>query len=348
MTELSRNTILHGDALTRLGELPSASVDCVVTSPPYYMLRTYGVEGQLGLEASVDEWVTNLVAVMREVRRVLKPSGAVWLNVSDSYSRHPRFGAPAKSLLLAPERLAVALSADSWILRNAVRWCKPNAMPSSVRDRLNTAHETIWLLVKSRRYWFDLDAIRLPHQSSAGRKAQLPVGKPAWAGPLAGKQDGLRRERPVGQPGHWAGKNPGDWWNIPTRPFRHAHFATFPPDLVRRPILATCPEAICSACGEPWRRRITVKRIGGCGPTTRDQFVRHYNLRWTTVRQVGDFERCACQAPTQPGVVLDPFMGAGTTAVVARELGRDFVGIELNADYIKLAERRLGEMRAAA
>ena len=137
MTALPRNTILTGDATTRLSELPAASVDCVVTSPPYFQLRDYRSEGQIGLEAHVDGWVEALRLVIWEIARVLKPAGAFWLNLGDSFSRHPRYGAPAKSLLLAPERLIVALSGDGWLVRNKVIWAKPNPMPSSVRDRLS-------------------------------------------------------------------------------------------------------------------------------------------------------------------------------------------------------------------
>jgi hypothetical protein len=167
---------------------------------------------------------------------------------------------------------------------------------------------------------------------------------PAWAGPLAGKQDGLRRARTADQPGHELGKNPGDVWRIPTRGFRGPHFATFPPELVRRPILATCPEAICSGCGIPWRRQVSVRRVElsrGSTSTTPDRQVMRTGDRWETVRQVGELIPCACGAPTVPGVVLDPFMGAGTVGVVAKQLGRDWLGIELNPDYRKLALERI-------
>lgn len=251
--ELPRRQVLVGDALMQLRRLPSGSVDTCITSPPYYQLRRYGVEGQIGLEADVQAWVTSLAAVFAEVARVLKSTGSLWLNLGDSYSRHDRYGAPPKGMLCAPERLLLSLASSGWLVRNKVIWAKPNPMPASVGDRLNTAHEFVYFLVRFPRYQFDLDTIREPHKSRAGRKGREPLRAPEpWAGPLAaGSQDGLRRARPAGQPGHVLGKNPGDVWMIPTRGFRGAHFATFPEQLVVRPLLATCPEAICTRCGQP-------------------------------------------------------------------------------------------------
>jgi DNA modification methylase len=267
--------------------------------------------GQLGLESTVSDWVAALQRVLAEVARVLVPTGSVWLVLGDSFSRHRRYDAPAKGLLLAPERLLLALAGDGWLVRSKVVWAKTNPMPTSVTDRLALTYEVVYFLVRSPRYFFDLDAIREPHHSRGGRRARRPLGAaPAWAGPLAaGTHDGLRRARPAGQPGHRLGKNPGDVWPIATRGYRGAHFATFPPGLVRRPILATCPLVVCTIC--------TRGSMNTQKPT------------------------CDCAAPTRPGVVLDPFFGTGTVGVVARELGRDWLGIELNPAYVRLAEQRL-------
>jgi site-specific DNA-methyltransferase (adenine-specific) len=330
MKQLPRNTILTGDAATVMQTLPSASVDCVITSPPYYQLRDYGVGGQLGLEPSVDDWVAGLRQVLAEVARVLKPAGALWLNVADSFSRHPRYGAPPKGLLLAPERLLLALARDGWRVRNKAVWAKPNPMPSSVTDRLSLTYEVLYLLVRERRYWFDLDAIREPHRSHGSKRARPPlVLAPSWAGPLAGRHDGLQRARPAGMPGHVLGKNPGDVWTIPTGCDRRGHQATFPEALVERPILATCPERICVQCDRAFTRptRIVTRHTAE-GP-------RH-------VRRVGRLRRCDCFAPTRSGVVLDPFAGTGTTLAVAKRLRRDWLGIELNRKYADLAADRLG------
>lgn len=308
MKELPRNTILIGDAAMRLRDLPSASVDCVITSPPYFQLRNYQAVGQIGLEPSVDGWVRALVPVFAEAARVLKPTGVLWLNLGDSFSRHHRYGAAPKSLLLAPERLLLALAADGWIVRNKVIWSKTNPLPSSVIDRLSLSYEVVYFLVRSPRYHFDLDAIREPHRSSAAKRARPPLNlTPDWAGPLASTLGGLRGARAAGTPGHPLGKNPGDVWQIATRGYKGAHFATFPEALVLRPLLASCPAAICTACGQPWTCQA----------------------------------RCQCGAPTKPGVVLDPFFGSGTVGVAAQKHGRDWIGVELNPAYVQLAEARL-------
>ena len=311
MSGLPRNTILVGDAVEQLHRLPTHSIDCVITSPPYYALRDYGVDGQLGLEVDVGRWVTNLLRLADAVARVLKPTGSLWLNLGDSYSRHVRYGAPPKGMLLGPERLLLALAARGWICRNKVVWAKPNAMPSSVTDRLNTTSEVVYFLVRCRQYYFDLDAIREPHRSRGRRRPGIQLkAAPPWVGPLAaGTHNGLRRARPARQPGHPLGKNPGDVWTVATRGYRGAHFATFPEELVRRPLLATCPPFVCTACGHPSR---------------------------STARRA-----CACDAAQAPGIVLDPFFGTGTVGLVARKHARDWIGIELNPAYVAMARERL-------
>lgn len=302
-----RNTILCGDAASVLATLPAASVDCVVTSPPYFQLRNYGVAGQLGMEPTVQAWVTNLRQVFGEVARVLVPTGSLFLNLGDSFSRHPKYGAPNKSLLLAPERLLLALAQDGWIVRNRLIWAKTNPLPSSVTDRFTLTYEWVYFLVRQERYFFDLDAVREPHRSPGTKRREPRQRRPAWAGPLAGTLGGLR----AGSGRHPLGKNPGDVWSVATRGFRGAHFATFPPELVRRPILAGCPKVVCTACGQGQ------EQAAGTLP-------------------------CNCHAPARRGVVVDPFLGSGTVALVAQELGRDWLGIELNPDYVALAQERLG------
>ncbi len=342
MKTLPRRTILIGDAAATLRQLPGASVDCVITSPPYYALRDYGIQGQIGLEPNVHRWVEALRRVMAELARVL-------LNLGDSYSSHARYGAPPKSLLLAPERLLLALAADGWIVRNKVIWAKPNPMPHSVTDRLNTTYEVMYFLVRDRRYAFDLDSIREPHQSRASRTEHpAPLKPEPWAGPLAaGTQAGLRRARPAHQPGHARGKNPGDVWVLPTHGYRGAHFATFPPELVVRPLLATCPERICTRCGKPWRRTATISVVGNKGPAVRDKYVRRYPRRWETVRELGPLHPdCSCGAEWKPGVVADPFMGAGTVGLVAERFGRDWVGVEINPAFVRLATERIESARS--
>jgi DNA modification methylase len=323
--------VLVGDAIEQLRRIPDCSVECVVTSPPYFRLRNYGHHGQLGLEAHVDEWVANLVAVLGEVRRVLTDTGTVWLNVGDSYSRHRATGAPPKGLVLAPERLLLALAGDGWWVRNKVVWAKTNPMPTSVGDRLATTWEPVYLLTKTPTYFFDLDAIRVPHRSRrTGRRrpdpGSVPNLVPEWQGPLAGTNSGLGRLKAAGLPGHPLGKNPGDVWQITTSNYRGGHHATYPENLVERPILAGCPERVCARCTRPWTRQATDR-------TSADP-------------DLGPIRPgCRCRSGWRPGIVLDPFLGSGTTAMVAERLGRNWIGIDVNPDFAALARQRIADQR---
>lgn len=332
---LPRDQLLVGDVRAKLAELPDDSVDCVITSPPYYALRDYGQAGQLGLETDVNGWVQNLVTVTDEIRRVLKPSGSLWLNVADSYSHHPREGAPKKSLLLGPQRLALAMVARGWLLRNQVIWAKTNPMPSNVTDRLSCTHEFVYFFTKSPRYFFDLNAIRVPLKARQERAGARPptnrVYPPPGALPRRGDRaqnfnGGLAKLKSAGLVGHPCGKNPGDVWAMGTAAYHGQHFAVFPPHLVERPLLATCPERTCAACGKPWLP--TKQRLHG---------------RLLAVGLAAP--QCRCQAAGQPGVVLDPFMGSGTVALVAEQQRRDWVGIELSPAFAALAEDRLERWR---
>jgi site-specific DNA-methyltransferase (adenine-specific) len=326
-----RNLVIVGDALRELRQLPEASVDMVLTSPPYFRLRDYQTTGQLGLEGTVGQWVRNLRAVAREVQRVLVPTGSFWLNVADTYSTHPTQGAGRKSLVLGPERLALALLADGWLLRNKIVWQKANPMPSSVRDRLTCSWEALYVFVKQPRYFFDLDVIRQPHTSSHhGRLMpdhQRPRQREAWRGPNGDDASGLTLLKARGIIGHPLGKNPGDVWRLSSNGYRGAHHATFPVPLAERTILAGCPEVRCTLCRLPWQRRL-IRSVGG-----------------TAVRGALA-PSCACDADSEPGLVLDPFFGAGSTAVAAERLQRDWLGIELSPDFAELAERRIQAARA--
>jgi DNA modification methylase len=322
---LPRNTILTGDARKVLAGLLPESVDCVVTSPPYAnAVRDYGKAGQLGQESTIAEYVQDLRDVLRGVHRVLKSTGSLWLNIGDSYARRPRQGAPQGSLMLAPQRIALALAADGWVTRNVCCWVKPNPLPQSARDRLSPTYETVIFATKSRRYFFDLDAIRIPHRSADRARVALTERGRRYQG----NNTGLGKLKAAGRVGNARGKNPGDVWAIPTAIDRLGHQATFPKALIERPILATCPERICVQCDRAWTRPTRIKS-------------RRTNEGMLHTREVGELRRCECFAPTRPGVVLDPFMGTGTTAVVAKRLRRDFLGVELNPAYVKLATDRL-------
>jgi DNA modification methylase len=282
-------TILQGDCVQVLPQVESESVNCCVTSPPYWGLRDYGVDGQLGLEATPDEYVAKMVQVFGEVRRVLRDDGTLWLNLGDSYARQagddqkkstdsgmrtgrtgrsaelfksgnnkpPEYLKP-KDLCGIPWRVAFALQADGWYLRQDIIWHKPNPMPESVRDRCTKAHEYIFLMSKSGKYYYDAEAIK-------GRQRGENGG-------------GVEYDHDTTK------SNKRSVWTVTTQPYPGAHFATFPPKLIEPCILAGCPEG---------------------------------------------------------GVVLDPFLGSGTTSAVARPLGRRTVGVELSRDYSEIAANRL-------
>jgi DNA modification methylase len=276
--------IIEGDCRDRLAELPAGSVQTCVTSPPYFGLRDYGHDGQIGLEPTPDEFVTALVGVFREVRRVLRDDGTVWLNLGDSYNNravnrpsshqaglgfesdhlgtswrdHAANGRARmsisdgdlkeKDLLGIPWLVAFALRADGWYLRSDIIWAKPNPMPESVTDRPTKAHEYLFLLSKSPRYWYDADAIRendggLPSGNGFVRDHRLTYQN----------ADGTGR----GNEDEWTpggGRNKRSVWTIATQPYPGAHFATFPPKLIEPCILAGSPEQACSVCGAPWTR----------------------------------------------------------------------------------------------
>jgi DNA modification methylase len=300
--------IITGDALAVLRNLPSTVAHTCVTSPPYFRLRDYGVRGQIGLEETPDAFVYKLVEVFREVRRVLRDDGTLWLNLGDSYAaaqtggnkskpgdksfrnkgtlglkrRHIDHGLKPKDLIGIPWRVAFALQADGWYLRQDIIWHKPNPMPESVTDRCTKAHEYIFLLTKSPVYYYDhlsvKEAYTSPLHRYGGPRKKLTDNLKGAANPYAA----AHRDRDMRPDPN--GRNRRSVWTVPTRSYKGAHFATFPPALIEPCILAGAP-------------------IGG--------------------------------------VVLDPFLGSGTTAVVANTLGRCYVGVELNPSYVKLARDRL-------
>ena len=332
------NTIICGDTLEVLKTWPDEFVDCVITSPPYWGLRDYGVVRQLGLEKTPEEYVAKMVEVFQEVKRVLKKEATCWLNLGDSYAtqhetgttdkakgwtsatgiggrqlEHARAGSgglPSKNLVGIPWRVAFALQADGWYLRQDIIWAKPNPMPESVTDRCTKSHEYIFLLAKSPKYYFDAEAIKETAKYGLNGEDERPAGivrereyeydskrnnnPEAYMAPdkRAGKgriaYEGKRKnsgthESFVSIPEK---RNKRSVWTVTTKPYAEAHFATFPADLIIPMVKAGSPEK---------------------------------------------------------GIVLDPFMGSGTTAYVARQLGRNYLGIELSKDYIKLAERRLSQ-----
>ncbi|CAM3952476.1 site-specific DNA-methyltransferase [Nocardia ninae] len=245
-------TTLHlGDALEVLRELPASSVDCVVTSPPYWGLRDYGVRGQYGQEVTPEQYVKTLRAVFAEVRRVLTIDGTCWLNLGDTYLD--------KSLVGVPWMVALALGRDGWIRRNAVVWYKTNAMPSSAADRLSSRYELIFLLTRSKRYWFDLDAIRKPYtgdRSASRRSRSGYTTKPNSIASPWNAQTNLAADGTRHTAAHPAGGNPGDLWEQANQPFAQAHFAVMATAIAERCIRAGCPPRRCRTCGAaPTRTR---------------------------------------------------------------------------------------------
>jgi DNA modification methylase len=387
-----------GDVREQLRQLPDESVHCVVTSPPYWGLRMYLEDGheskhhELGLEPTPEQYVANMVDVFREVRRVLRRDGTCWMNLGDSYAttvtsdRHftqptgpdgtpatkhpPQFGGQKtavsglkpKDLCGIPWRVAFALQADGWYLRSDIVWSKPNPMPESVTDRPTKAHEYVFLLTRSPRYFFDADAVR---EDGAGR---LDLGRMK------------RPEARMGEGGRWAndngyrteaGRNIRSVWEIATQPYPEAHFATFPEALPERCIRAgTSERGCCPECGAPWERvtlvsyepttRTPAPNKGHIGAfqeraanMTRDGFIPNRekqtettgwnptcNCAESAIRALGP---SAFREPV-PCTVLDPFMGSGTTALVARRLGRRSIGVELNESYAALCARRLQQL----
>lgn len=389
--------ILIGDVFDKLAGISDCSIDCVVTSPPYWGLRDYGVAGQIGLEPTLGEHLDVMVRVFREVRRVLKPQGTLWLNYGDCYASAPNGRAAAevenddrtfrdkpfstvgpiyspnhhgdrgakgtvhrrasgvtspgavvaggtlkpKDLCMIPNRLAIALQDDGWWVRSEIIWHKPNPMPESVYDRPTSAHEKVWLLTKGEDYFYNHEAIREPvtggsHARKAGPNSRqnvdrVPVSRKVGTGVGWGRQDrvnagegdrGRDRIRKFAEEGdrHVKAKasfaagtsdlvetrNARNVWSIAPKAFREAHFATFPPALAERCILAGTPSTVCAFCGAP----------DGCGA-----ICEFYGRR--------------------PGTVLDPFGGAGTVSLVAEKFGIDSVMIELNPEYAEIAQRRI-------
>ncbi|MDR1056469.1 MAG: site-specific DNA-methyltransferase [Prevotellaceae bacterium] len=308
------NTIIPGDALTVLKTLPDNSADCCISSPPYWGLRDYGVPGQIGHEPTPEIYMQSLLKIFREVWRTLKPSGTCFINLGDTYAGNGagttknadiseyirrskqsyvlpngvaksaifRGTSMHKSTLMIPYRFAWKMVLDGWTLRNIIIWHKPNQMPSSAKDRFTVDFEPVFFFVKcGKGYYFNqlLEPYTKPINRWGGNKFNALPGKSAWSNATGQKMYRNRDVRPNPK-----GRNMRTVWSINTKPFKGAHFATYPEKLIERLLLAGCSE---------------------------------------------------------DGIVLDPFMGAGTTAVVAKKLNRNFIGIELNQEYCEMAEQRL-------
>lgn len=305
------NKIICGDSLKILKTIPDESIDCVVTSPPYWALRDYDVKGQIGLESSIEEYLEKLLAIFDEVKRVLKPAGTCWVNFGDtyankaegSYQNNPRnnssgsfaqrsvipklavnINIPAKSLCMIPSRFAIQMIERGWILRNEIIWHKSNAMPQSARDRFTVDFEKVFFFVKEKKYYFKRQYEPLKNPNELKRKYSNPFGNHKYIKSLEKANKPLDLIKQSQEKILKLGRNKRCVWTMGNGISKANHFAVFPEKLIETPILAGCPEN---------------------------------------------------------GIVLDPFMGIGTTAIVAKNLGRKFIGIELNRKYVKSGKKRL-------
>ena len=290
--DLKLDYIYQGNTLDILKSFPSESIDMCITSPPYWNMRDYGVEGQLGLEYTTEEFIDNLYNIFHEVKRVLKNEGGLWINIRDTYSKGiKRCGVKNKSLCMIPERLIIKLLSDGWILRNDIIWHKPNAMPDSCKNRFTVDYEHLYFLTKiDKGYYFKTQYE--PFTSISTNRQ----------GVIENNQDSKRQQlidskmvrhgaegSTLNNPSKWSekGRIKRTTWSISTKPYKEAHFATFPTELITTPIDANCPPN---------------------------------------------------------GIVLDIFMGSGTVGVVAKQQGKHYIGIELNQEYIDIANKRINSI----
>jgi len=342
---LETNRIITGDCTEVLAELPESSVHMAMTSPPYWNLRDYDHADQLGLEETPEAYVQDLCDALDGVKRVLRDDGSLWLNLGDTYEN--------KDLQQIPARVALELQNRGWMLRNRVTWNKPNPMPSSVKDRLNNTTEAIFQFVLNKSYWYDLDAIREPHAEASKERAKMPFDPEIERSGLQEKESVKDANAPRSEKmNHPGGKNPGDVFEVTTKPFPEAHFAVFPPELTEKPIKATCPPKVCANCGTPYERDVERERFNtrpgnDVKYDSDDGHMRNDRGNATRTLHTTEFngwdKACECDTDTiESGIALDPFAGAGTTLLKAKELGRKFIGIELNPEYADMARGRIG------
>tara|TARA_R100001443_G_scaffold96496_1_gene103324 strand:+ start:402 stop:1547 length:1146 start_codon:yes stop_codon:yes gene_type:complete len=376
--DIKTNYTLIGDVREKLKELPDKSIQMCVTSPPYWALRNYDdQEKQLGLEKTPEEFIKNLVDVFAEVHRVLRDDGTLWLNLGDTYSsqRWAKKGSfttdaqpinnfkdthraiapekttdlPPKSLVGIPWKVAIALQEWGWILRQDIIWAKKNCMPESVKDRFTKNHEYIFLFSKQPKYFFNqvLEPVKnntVKKRTIKGSGMRPDEIKKLKKGGTAGYTNNMRNKRSV--------------WNMRTASYKEAHFAVFPPELAETCIKAGCPEKICSECGTPYKKVVKRKKLNiKIEKSESERF--SVNLKNNHRKIGGQYDKelkknplidkglqkqCDCKTDeTKAGIVLDCFMGSGTTAMVAQNLFRKWIGVELNPEYEKLIRKRTAQ-----
>jgi DNA modification methylase len=369
-----------GDCREVLKTLADNSIDCCVTSPPYFGLRDYGIDGQIGQEQSPEEYIQEMVEVFGEVKRTLKEDGTCWINIGDSYYNYrpgkgqrqgkqsiagQKFsevetcpkrgnkleGLKEKDLIGIPWMLAFALRADGWYLRQDIIWAKPNPMPESVKDRCTKNHEYIFLLTKSPHYFYDNEAIK--EDAIWKNDKRKNKGRLTYDGKRQG-EEGQGQEAFVTIADT---KNKRSVWTVTTKAFKGAHFATYPIELIEPCILAgTSEKGHCPKCGARWERQVESKRYARDELDKNDPRYRPHTYNgayedingkadagYTDTKTTGWSAGCECGLTPIPDVVLDPFFGAGTTGYVARRFERSCIGIELNPEYAKIAQKRIDE-----
>lgn len=394
---MNRNHIYQHNALEPW-PLPDESVDMIITSPPYWGLRDYGHDDQIGQESTPEQFVDHMVQVFTEGMRVLKKTGTMWLNLGDSYASAGKNrteqqavmksklkggkstqaksinqinkitnGIKQKDLVGIPWMVAFALRRAGWYLRQDIIWSKPNPMPESVTDRCTKSHEYIFLLSKSKKYYFDNEAIKMDmatyeverrlREQRQGMTGKLKIGSDDKTGQVNQSENGVKRDREALYELIIAGKaNKKSVWEVTTKPFAGSHFATFPEDLITDCVLAsTSANGNCGSCGSPWERivektRLKRHQLPATDPRYRpNDYEGQYaeingkaDAGYTETKTTGWRPTCKCKGGgLQKPIVLDCFMGAGTTAMVAMSHGRDFIGLELNQKYIALANKRI-------
>lgn len=397
-----RNAIILGDVRDQLAALPSQSVHCVVTSPPYWAMRDYEHDDQLGLEATMDGYLEDMSIVFAQIRRVLRRDGTLWLNMGDGYVQGRRGGIGETSTLTGGHkhqnqsrtalntmhrlnsksaleqlggkttstgrlkakdytgiswRLAFQLQYDGWYLRRPIVWAKPNPTPESTRDRPTSSHEYVFLMARAKHYFYDNQAERTPFKKSTIARVEEPTFDRQQGGFKDYGTTGQNRSRSAraaveataGAVDRTA--NLRDVWTITPQAYRFRHFAAFPEALVERCInLGTSEGGCCGKCGKPYRRLTEIVdpsgKLGKAWHDHQQDLVRGqrgtpYADDAPYVVTKGWEPTCKHEAPRARCLVLDPFMGSGTTAVAALRLGRDYLGVELNADYIAIADKRI-------
>lgn len=375
------NKIYNEPCLETMKRMDNESIDCVITSPPYWQLRDYGYDGQWGLEPTYQEYLEHLWLMMDEVWRVLKPTGTVWINLGDTYSGSNGAGSlmtkwnglysgeslrvksgrrdfiASKSLLLLPHRFAIGCMDRGWIVRNDIIWAKRNGMPESVRDRFSKKHEYMFFMVKQEKYYFDLDAVKEPSSTYQNDKRCSAIERARMLGYDSKIQYGGKSTKTSMFLASQPMKNPGsvsDFWDIPTKPSSDKHFAMYNDALITKPILAGCPEYVCNKCGKPRKKKYSYERT----PTRKDPPNSKFGSEEDDVRGGNELRQrmllesrfegwidCNCNAGYRPGIIYDPFAGTGTTIACTMRAKRYGIGSEMSKEFCNIFERNISEIR---